>query len=89
MRREDVHLDYVAETTGELRVIANQIGDELEADSRRLADMDIKMDKRQSELDNTIAKMKKFLKQKSTWLCIGCIVLTIIVIVMIVWVFIV
>jgi chromosome segregation ATPase len=89
IRQQDLQLGYIAEGAGDLRMIANMVGDELEEDGRRLNEMDNKMDVRQSELDNVVAKMRTFLKQKSTWLWTGCIILTIIVIVMIVWVFIV
>jgi flagellar capping protein FliD len=87
IQKHEMQLDHVVTKTGEIRIIAGIIEEELESDKHRLDDMDRKMDKRQSELDDTIDKMRKFLKKKSTWLCIGCIVLTVIVIVMIVWVF--
>ena len=87
LQEQDLQLDEVDEQVGKIKLIAGAINNELRDAEKRERELDQNMDRTQTKLDDAVAKMKEFLKKKSTWLWIGCAVLTIILLVMIVWAF--
>jgi hypothetical protein len=86
IERQDVDLDEVVTITARTKTVATVIGDELKDSTARLEEIDVKMDRVQTQLDTVIARMRDFLKKGSTWLWVGCIILTVIAIVLLVWV---
>ena len=87
IQRQDQDLDDVGEQVQKIKMVAGMIGDELHDATQREAEIGNHMDRTQTKIDDTVAKMKEFLKKKSTWLWIGCAILTVILLVMIVWAF--
>jgi uncharacterized coiled-coil protein SlyX len=87
IERQDQDLEEVVQITGRTTVTATVIGDELVESTARLTEVDKKMDRVQGQLDTVIHRMKEFLKKGSTWLWIGCVVLTLIVVILLFWVF--
>jgi hypothetical protein len=83
----DDELDKVAKATGRTKILAQSIGTELVESTVRLNEIEGKMDSVQGRLDSMVARTKALLVAKSTWLWIGCIVLTIIVIILFALVF--
>jgi macrodomain Ter protein organizer (MatP/YcbG family) len=87
LERQDIDLEEVVESTGRTKVAAVMIGQELVESTTRLTEVDEKMDRVQGQLDSVLNRMKDFLKRGSTWMWAGCIILTIIVIILLIWVF--
>jgi chromosome segregation ATPase len=79
-------VDEIVDATYVIRRQAGQIGEEIDDSTKRLAQVDRKMDSTQEGLNKVVDRMKKFLSKGSTWLWIGCAVLTVIVIILLVWV---
>jgi hypothetical protein len=86
IERQDVDLEEVVEITAKTKVVANMIGEELVESTARLTEVDGKMDRVQGQLDTVLHRMKEFLKKGSTWMWIGCIILTVIVLILLFWV---
>ena len=87
LQEGDQQLDVAIGITHQIKQTANQIGNELEDDKKRLDDTDRHMERVQIQMDTLIDKTKKLLNEPKTWMWAGCIVLTIIVIILIIWVF--
>jgi hypothetical protein len=86
IQEHDQVVDGIVEASAVIRHQAGLIGTELDDSRKRLGQMDRKMDNTQEGLNKVIDKMKKFLAKGSTWLWIGCAVLTIIAVILLVWV---
>lgn len=87
LQEGDQQIDFALEATERVGLISNQINNELSEDKERLGDLDTQMDRAQDQMDRLIEKTKKLLNEPKTWMWAGCIVLTIIVIILIIWVF--
>lgn len=87
MQEGDQELDVAVGITEQVKQNAFQIGDELHEDEIRRNDIEDHMDRTQNMLEKLVEKTKELLDQPRTWMWIGCVVLTIIVIVLIIWVF--
>lgn len=83
----DIYTDQLVEKTTIMKVQAKNVGNALEESNTRLKEIDNHMDKTQEKLDKANQKMKEILTNKNTWLWIGCGILTIIVVVLLIWVF--
>jgi hypothetical protein len=86
LARQDEDLDTALELTSKTKVAATVIGHELADSNRRLAEIDVKMDTVLNQFTTVNQKMKDFLARSSTWLCVGCIILTVIAVVLVSWV---
>lgn len=84
---QDQKIDVVGQQAQDLNQMADQIHNVLLDDEARRNDIDKHLDRTQVNLERLIDKTKQLLDNPRTWLWAGCIVLTIIVIVLIIWVF--
>lgn len=87
LQEGDQQLDIALGVAHGINQVANQLGNALTEDQERLKDLDSQMDRAQTQMDRLIEKTKKLLNEPKTWMWAGCIVLTIIVIILIIWVF--
>lgn len=87
MQEGDQELDVAVGITEQVKQNAFQISNELHEDEIRRNDIEDHMDRTQNTLEVLVEKTKELLDQPRTWMWIGCVVLTIIVIVLIIWVF--
>jgi hypothetical protein len=86
IRGNEEIIGEIAVMTAGVRATAAQIGGEIEGSNVRLAPVGKKMDSTHGGLDKLVFNVREFAGRRSTWLWIGCVVLTIIVIVLLVWV---
>ncbi|KAK8900133.1 hypothetical protein M9Y10_002456 [Tritrichomonas musculus] len=87
MQEGDQELDVALGITEQVKQNAFQISNELHEDEIRRNDIEDHMDRTQNTLEVLVEKTKELLDQPRNWMWIGCVVLTIIVIVLIIWVF--
>lgn len=87
MQEGDQELDVAVGITEQVKQNAFQISNELHEDEIRRNDIEDHMDRTQNTLEVLVEKTKELLDQPRNWMWIGCVVLTIIVIVLIIWVF--
>ncbi|EAY18184.1 SNARE domain containing protein [Trichomonas vaginalis G3] len=77
LQRQDENLDMIGNEVAQIRVISNQIGDELRDQNDRLDAVNDHMDRTDNKIETVTQKMQKLLSSKTTWLWVACFVLTI------------
>jgi hypothetical protein len=87
MNEQERLIDSAGDASGLVVQIAKGINDSLIESTGRLADTADRMDIAKLGIDGVVQKVTNFLKTESTWLWAGCIVLTIIAVVLLIWVF--
>ena len=84
---QDRQLDIGFEGVQVVHQMANEINYALQDDEKIRNELENKMDKRQTDLDRLNKKVLELLNTPRTWMIVGCVILTIIVVVLIIWVF--
>jgi hypothetical protein len=87
IKQQDIVMDEIVEVTGKTKTLAKVVREELVESTTRLTEIEGKMDRTQAQLDSALKRMTEFLQRGSTWLWAACIILTIIVIILFIWLF--
>ena len=87
LRRQDEDLDVIGNETATVRIIADQIHDELRDQNSKLGQINDHMDNSILKLETTTDKMKKLLTSKTTWMWVVCVILTILLIILVIYTF--
>lgn len=87
LQRQDENLDMIVYETGTVKTISHQINDELKDQNARMDHINDHMEDSIIKLETTTEKMKKLLTNKETWLWVACAVLTILLLILVIWVF--
>jgi hypothetical protein len=84
LREQDNLIDIAGESSGMVLEIAKGIGEGLKESNVRLGGTSERMDRSKSGIDQVTEKVTGFLKKRSTWLWLGCVVLTTIALVLLI-----
>jgi syntaxin 8 len=83
LQRIDVQLDALVDITGNARVLAGQIGNELQDQNKMMSEISEHMDGTQRDVEKATAAVQDVKTAGSTWCAWVCVILTIVAIVVI------
>lgn len=87
LHQQEFGLEQIGEGARRIKQHARDIGTEIDDQMRQGEELGDMMDRSQTRIDNIVFKMKEFLTKKRVWLWTGCIVLTLLLLIMVIWAF--